>query len=132
LDGHARAGGKLLLAYARDDVREDYIRRHPLRPRTPTTICDARALEAEFSRIRDRAYAYDEQEFVLGVSCVAAPLIGKRGHIVASIAISAPTDRFNRLRRDFTNAALQVVKGIEDGRFDRTLSTEYEFGPARG
>ena len=30
-DGHARAGGKLLLAYALPHAREEYIRRYPLR-----------------------------------------------------------------------------------------------------
>jgi len=38
-DAHARAGGKLLLAYATEEMRKDYLSRHPLRRRTSQTIC---------------------------------------------------------------------------------------------
>ena len=50
--GHARANGKVLLAYARPEIRDAYLRAHPLRPADPdSTICDRQALERELERI---------------------------------------------------------------------------------
>ena len=125
-DGHARAGGKLLLAYAWPDAREEYIRRYPLRRKTAATICDIDRLGEEFARIRDRAYAYDEQEFIPGQSCIAAPLL-KDGRIVASIAIATSTDRFNKERDQLTEAVLGTVERIHAGHFDSRAEEDYEF-----
>jgi IclR family acetate operon transcriptional repressor len=125
-DGHARAGGKLLLAYAAPHAREEYIRRYPLRRRTSATICDSDLLDEELARIRDRAYAYDEQEFAPGVSCIAAPLV-EDGRIVASIAIATDTERFDREREPLTAAVVGVVDGIHQGRFDSAAADDFEF-----
>ncbi len=63
---------------------------------------------------------------------MAAPLFDKCGRVHASIAISSPTDRFNRLRRELTSAALQVATGINEGRFDGPVGPEYDFFPVPG
>jgi len=118
-DAHARANGKLLLAYAWPQVRRSYIRRHPPRRRTSATICDVRGLEAELERIRQRGCAYDEEEFAAGLSCVAAPLL-QNGQIIASIAVSSSTERFAWRRDELTAAVTRMAKRIEVGRFADT------------
>jgi IclR family acetate operon transcriptional repressor len=106
--GHARANGKLLLAYARPEVREAYLRSHPLVPLTDATICDRQALEAELARIRERGYAYDEQEFAAGVACVAAPLL-QNGQLIAALGLSVPADRMEKDRAELTKVVLEVA-----------------------
>jgi IclR family acetate operon transcriptional repressor len=91
-DAHARASGKVLLAFTPPDTRADYLATHPLRPRTANTIVDSGAFDLELRRIRDLGYAVDEEEFVQGVCCLAAPLAG--GAFPYAIALSAPSDRF--------------------------------------
>ncbi|MDX6592678.1 MAG: IclR family transcriptional regulator, acetate operon repressor [Gaiellales bacterium] len=115
-DAHARANGKLLLAYAWPEVRDAYLRDHPRRRRTEATICSRAEFTQELERIRDRGFAYDEQEFAQGLSCVAAPLLDN-GTIVASIAVSSPTERFARSRGDLTAAVVGVIDGVRSGRF---------------
>jgi IclR family acetate operon transcriptional repressor len=110
-DAHARANGKLLLAYAWPEQRHSYLRRHPPRRRTPATICEAGALEAELQRIRRRGCAYDEQEFAEGLACVAAPLLDN-GQIVASIAVSSPAERFSAHRAELTAAVTETARRI--------------------
>jgi IclR family acetate operon transcriptional repressor len=95
-DAHARASGKVLLAFAPPDVRADYLATHPLRPRTANTIVDPQEFEHELQRIRELGYAVDQEEFIEGVGCIAAPLAG--GAFPYAIALSAPTDR---LRANF-------------------------------
>jgi IclR family acetate operon transcriptional repressor len=115
--GHARANGKVLLAFADPEVREGYLRAHPLEQLTDQTICDRDELDEELARIRARGYAYDAEEFAPGVSCVAAPL-RRDGHIVAALGLSVPSDRFAAQRPALTEALLAVASA-----FPRDLDT---------
>ena len=115
-DAHARANGKLLLAYAWPEQRHSYIRRHPPRRRTQATICDARAFEAELERILLRGCAYDEEEFAEGLACVAAPVLDN-GQIVASIAVSSPVERFAARRDELTAAVTATAKRVQVQQF---------------
>ena len=85
----------MLLAFATPELRDSYLRAHPPVPMTKNTICDAEPLEREFERIRERGYAFDEEEFAVGVSCVAAPIM-HNGHVTAALGLSVPTERFKR------------------------------------
>lgn len=112
--GHARANGKVLLAYAPAEVRNSYLRVHPPVPLTKNTICDPKLLERELERIRERGYAYDEEEYAVGVSCVAAPLL-HQGHLIAALAFSVPTERFKEDKPELTAVLLDVVGGLHVG-----------------
>jgi DNA-binding IclR family transcriptional regulator len=115
-DAHARANGKLLLAYATPDFRDSYIAAHPPRRRTHATICDRSELERELGRIRALGYASDEQEFALGLSCVAAPIL-ENGTLIASIAVSSTSTRFTENRDELTASVLSATRGIRAGAF---------------
>ena len=91
-NAHARASGKLLLAYATETVRDDYLDTHPLDPVTPHTITDRAQLEQELQLTRDQGYAMDNEEFALGLRCVAVPFYA--GHAPFALALSARKDRF--------------------------------------
>jgi len=62
-EAHARASGKLLLAYAEPDVVQRYLERHPLKAMTEHTITNRDDLLAELSAIRRRGYAVDKEEY---------------------------------------------------------------------
>ena len=102
-DGHARASGKLLLAFAPADVRERYLAGHPLRRRTSRTITTRKRLDAELAQIRELGYAVDEEEFADGLCCLAVPLHG--GAAPYAISVSAPAERFRRGRERYLEAA---------------------------
>jgi DNA-binding IclR family transcriptional regulator len=92
-DAHARAGGKVLLAFATDEMREEYFRTHALRRRTPNTTTSVKALNAQFEAIRSQHHAVENEEFALGLSCVGVPL--DKGISPYAIGVSAPTERFS-------------------------------------
>ena len=106
---HARASGKLLLAFASEDVRAAYVALHPLVAVTPRTIVKPDAFELELERIRQRGYAVDEEEFREGVACVAAPVI-ESGHAVAAYSVSAPAERFGRRRTELIECVLDATQ----------------------
>jgi len=92
---HARASGKIMLAYARPNLREEYLYTNPLDAITPNTIDNASALEKELDEILQKGYATDLEEFATDVSCLSVPVLAS-GHLIAALTVSAPTSRFNK------------------------------------
>jgi DNA-binding IclR family transcriptional regulator len=83
-----------MLAYARPNLREEYLYANPLDAITPNTIDNASALEKELDEILQKGYATDLEEFATDVSCLSVPVLAS-GHLIAALTVSAPTSRFN-------------------------------------
>jgi len=109
---HARASGKLLLAFAAEDVRSAYVALNPLVPVTPRTIVRPDEFQLELERIRLRGYAIDEEEFREGVACVAAPVL-EHGYAVAAFSVSTPAERFRPRRAELTECVLEASRRAE-------------------
>lgn len=92
---HARASGKVMLAYARPALREEYLYNNPLEKITPATIDNSEILEEELRSTLSRGYATDLEEYAPDVSCLSVPILSS-GHLIAALTVSAPTIRFNK------------------------------------
>jgi IclR family KDG regulon transcriptional repressor len=90
---HCTALGKCLLAFSPPGFRRDFLRSAQLRPYTPRTITDARALHRELARVRQRGLSVDDEETVEGLCCFAVPVRGPAGRVVASMSVSGPKSR---------------------------------------
>jgi DNA-binding IclR family transcriptional regulator len=90
---HARASGKVMLAFARPSLREEYLYNNPLEKITPVTIDNSEILEGELREIVKRGYATDLEEYAPDVSCLSVPVLAS-GHLIAALTVSAPTIRF--------------------------------------
>ncbi|WP_084264617.1 IclR family transcriptional regulator [Actinomadura macra] len=88
----ASALGKAMLAFSDTETVVRASRR--LRPFTPYSIVTPRALAVELQAVRDRHLSYDRQENTLGLTCVAAPILGWRGRVVAAVSVTGPVHRF--------------------------------------
>jgi IclR family KDG regulon transcriptional repressor len=98
---HGTGVGKVLLS-ALDEaaLRERFPEGHKLAALTAGTITDPQALRAELAAIRARGYALDHEESTPGLCCVAAPVYGDAGTVVAAMSIAVPAVRFTPERRD--------------------------------
>jgi DNA-binding IclR family transcriptional regulator len=65
-------------------------------------------LERELAATRARGYAFEEEETVDGVACVAAPL-ALLGEPLAAISVSVPVHRFPEARRTALTLAVQQI-----------------------
>ena len=117
-EGHARASGKLLLAYAPDPVRDEYLDAHPLVPVTTTTITDRNRLLRELGDVRERGYATDHGEFHPGVSCLAVAAAGES----TALVLSAPEDRFEAHFDEYLRAARLLVSRLSEPEPDWSAS----------
>ncbi len=118
---HCTANGKLLLAYAPPAVRGRLLRTLRLTPVTARTITSRPRLEAQLREIRRRGYSEDDEEFLAGVCCLAVPVPGRDGRVIAGLAVSAPSARFTLERArghldDLRAAAAALGVEIEGGR----------------
>jgi len=102
---HARASGKVLLAYGPPGTIEAYLQSHAMETPTRRTVNDGGALQAEAARTRAAGYAVDEEEFAEGVSCVAAPVADGS----MAIGISAPSERFRERRAELIDTVVEIA-----------------------
>jgi IclR family acetate operon transcriptional repressor len=90
---HCSASGKLLMAMLPREQRTALIHTLKLERFTPNTITDPELLETELDRIAHKRVAIDNEEFVAGIACVAAPVMDENNTCVAAIAVHAPVSR---------------------------------------
>lgn len=88
---HCSASGKLLLAHLPRAARQRLLERLPLERFTDSTLTSRAKLERELERIRAAGGATDDQEYITGLICVAAPVRVARGRVAAAVAVHAPT-----------------------------------------
>jgi DNA-binding IclR family transcriptional regulator len=98
---HARASGKVLLAFSGPTALDEYLEHHDL----ANPPANAAALRDEIERTRRDGYAIDEEEFAEGVSCVAAP-VADGG---MAMGISAPSERFREDREELIELVLEIT-----------------------
>ena len=109
---HASALGKAMLAYAPTDAVEDLLA-GPLPQLTGRTL-GAAALREELGEVRERGYAREKDEAVLGESSLAAPIFDHSGQAVGAIGIVGDTDRIapRRPARQLTSALVEAARGV--------------------
>ncbi|ELY50956.1 IclR family transcriptional regulator [Natronolimnohabitans innermongolicus] len=94
---HTTALGKTILAHLSEERRASIIERHGLPQMTEKTITDRDRLEAELEEIRTEEVAYDMEERVRGLRCVAVPIFNDET-ITGAVSVSGPNSRMSEDR----------------------------------
>lgn len=84
---HCGGAGKAMLAFLSEEDQETVLS-GPLEAQTPKSLTDPAVLRKELRRIRQRGYSIDDQEVVMGVYCVAVPIMGAQGLPVGAMSIT--------------------------------------------
>jgi DNA-binding IclR family transcriptional regulator len=99
--GYCAATGKVLLSYfSNEDIRQIYSLSNSLKKYTRNTITSIDELIREIEQVRIKKVAIDDEEALVGVYCVAAPILNSKSECVAAISISAPKERATAKTRD--------------------------------
>ena len=80
---------------SREPGRRRLLQSLDLRRFTERTITESSKLDAEMRQIRKEQVSFDREEYLTGVFCIAVPVIGKNGEMLAALAIQAPQARMN-------------------------------------
>ncbi len=90
---HCSASGKLFLSQMSASQRRRLLEHVPLERYTGNTIIDPEALEAEIERVRNDGYAFDAEEFLPGLLCLAVLVPRAGGRSNNAVAVQAPVIR---------------------------------------
>jgi DNA-binding IclR family transcriptional regulator len=109
---HASALGKAMLAYAPEHTTDDLMA-EPLPRLTSRTLTPA-ALRNELNDVRERGFAREKDEAILGESSIASPIFDHSGHAVGAIGVVGDSDRIlpRGAPRQLTSAVVEAARGI--------------------
>jgi len=83
---------------------------------SPSTIGDVGALLRQLELVRSRGYATEVEELAHGRACVAAPIRGRNGSVIAGLSVSGPVGIMNLEERegDLAEAAVDAAMRISE------------------
>ncbi|MGB9955135.1 IclR family transcriptional regulator (plasmid) [Haloferax prahovense] len=90
---HCISLGKAMMAHMSEERVNGIVDKHGLKKYTDSTITVREELFEELETIREQGYAFDREEKIEGLKCVAAPVVTK-GEIVGALSVSGPASRF--------------------------------------
>ncbi len=106
---HATAVGKAILAWLPQPEIEEILDRGSFERFTSRTLVTRAQLEREIARIRADGVAYDDEEHIEGIRCVAAPVFGYSGRVLASLCTLGPKHRMTTPRLRALRLPLQAL-----------------------
>jgi IclR family acetate operon transcriptional repressor len=95
---HCSSTGKTFLAFLHHERLEEVLGDERPVKRTPQTLTKLSELKQEVKLTRERGYSLDNEEFAIGIRCLAAPVYDSTGALAAAIGITASTVRFSKDR----------------------------------
>jgi DNA-binding IclR family transcriptional regulator len=112
LPAHASALGKALLAFSPASLLDDLLDEAP--PKLTSRTLAPGALRKELAAVRERGFARERDEAVLGESSLAAAIFDHSGHAVGSIGVVGDTERIlpRGPARGVAGAVTEAARGI--------------------
>ena len=109
---HASALGKAMLAFAPERALADLLV-EPL-PRLTSKTLTASALQDELEDVRERGFAREHDEAILGESSVASPIFDHSGHAVGAIGVVGDSERImpRGPAKGLTSAVAEAARGV--------------------
>jgi len=89
---HCTAMGKIHLAFGPENLREQVLK-SDLESFTEQTITTSAKLQSELKRVRRQGYAIDDEEISRGLTCIAAPIYGISGDVIAALSLGYSRQR---------------------------------------
>lgn len=111
IPAHATGLGKAMLAGLSPRQLKNLLGGVQLERFTAHTITDLPTLQHHLTEVRRHGYAFDIEEYSIGVQCVAAPIRDSNGQTVAGMSLSVPTVRLDRTRRETALRLLRAAAG---------------------
>ncbi len=91
---HLRATTKVIMAYWPREKLIAYLKHHPPEKLNEGTVTTTEELIDELSETKSNGYSVDEEAFVKGICCIAAPVFNVDRSVTASYSVSMPAERY--------------------------------------
>jgi DNA-binding IclR family transcriptional regulator len=94
---HCSSTGKVFLAFSIPEPAT-FCKTLEFAPHTKNTDSTVKSVLASIEQTRKQGYAMDEEEYVPGVRCIAAPVTNAFGKTIAAVGITASTSTFTKAK----------------------------------
>jgi IclR family pca regulon transcriptional regulator len=112
---HARALGKAILANLDERELSSFLKSIPLKKLTPKTIVNKEKLLEELRVTRNRGYSINNEEYVLGLICIGAPLINFNTRTIAgAVSLDFPASEFplSSIEKNYTGLLTKLASEL--------------------
>lgn len=112
---HCTASGKAYLANLSEERVREIIGQHGLLRKTPNTITDPDELFEELETVSKQGYAIADEEQMVGIRAIGAPIMRVDGSVAGALSLSGPTSRLkgDRLYNDLRESVLKASNMAE-------------------
>ncbi|WP_336037221.1 IclR family transcriptional regulator [Halobacterium yunchengense] len=120
---HCTAVGKSILSRLPEERVADILDRHGMVQRTPNTITTTSALLEELETVREQGYAVNDEEQMVGIRAVGAPVTTSGGDVLGALSVSGPT---SRLRAEDVESSLaeEIIRATNISEVNVNTITE--------
>ena len=114
LPAHATSMGKVLLAHLPPESLEAYLTSAPFEALTKRTVTSAADLRRVLAMVRQRGWAFSDQESEVGVRTVAAPVLNHANQVDAALNVAGHAARVSmeELKRVYLPVLLDGARRI--------------------
>jgi DNA-binding IclR family transcriptional regulator len=113
---YCTAVGKVLAAELPEQELEELIEQTDFQTKTPKTITSPAVFRKEMARIRKKGVAFDNEEHIKGVRCLAAPIRDYSGEARAALCVVGPKDNLSPKRMGKVQHDLLTVAAAMSAR----------------
>ena len=93
---HCTALGKVLLtSLSKQQIERVFAKEKRFSSYTPSSISNLTELKECLREVKSQGFAVDDEEFKMGVRCLAVPIKNMHGKAIAAISIAGPATRFS-------------------------------------
>lgn len=118
---HCCSVGKAILAYLSDAELRMVLQSIRWHRHTDHTIMSADELLRQLDSVRELGYSIDDEEYFIGLRCVAVPILNRFNAPICAIGISAPAQRLPDFSA-YGAILLEKKRKLEDALFYRNGS----------
>lgn len=93
IPAHCTGSGKVMLAYMPPSLRDRLLESAKLTQQTEKSITDPAILEDVLAEVRERGYALNVDEFIIGVASVSVPVFDRDKRVLAALTMHGPSLR---------------------------------------
>lgn len=121
LDINVCAPGMVLTAALEDEEIDALLSKKQFQKNTIYTINNPKELKKKLKEVAQKGFAYDNQEFAIGIRCVAAPVYNYNGKVVCAINITGHVSTMSDDQIDI------LVKGVKSAAIAASKRLGYQF-----
>ncbi len=112
---YCSALGKAMLFSLSEAELDEYLKQITLNAYTEHTIIDKKKLKKEIQKMRSQGFATENEEYMLGMSCVSCPVFDSSRKVVGAVSLTVNIDSikksdFDRIVNEIKQNAMEISR----------------------